>query len=76
MFRAAYEDYIPQNTELIFPAGSQIGDKQCLAVPIVDDDKPDGGRFIGIIIGSFHPYVQTVHLCAFGVIHIQDNDGM
>ena len=76
LFYIAMEDYTRQNTEMIFPPGSQIGDKQCLGVPIIDNDTPDGFRAFIISIASFHPFVRVVRNYGRTLVPITDNEGM
>ena len=72
---AAMEDYIMQNTELTFPAGTQAGDRQCLGIPLIDNNRADGTRFFTVSIVSFDPLVHVVPEFSQKYVYIEDNDG-
>lgn len=65
-----------QQAELIFPAGTQESDVQCLAVPLIDNNIPDGKRNFTVRIVSFRPLVRVEPGLETKTVIICDNDGM
>ena len=68
------EDYITQRTELTYTPGTQVGDVQCLAVPIVDDNVPEPLESFFVNIFSFSPLVRVFPGRETTRISIRDND--
>ena len=64
-----------QNTELTFPAGTQAGDRQCLGIPLIDNNIADGNRYFTVSIVSFDPLVRVVPEYSQTFVVIEDNDG-
>ena len=69
------QDYLMQQTELIFPPGTEVGDVQCLGVPILDNNRPDEMRVFSVNLASFQPLVRVVPGRSSKNVSIVDNDG-
>ena len=52
-------NYERQLTTCGFPAGSSAGDKQCLLIPIIDNDSPDGLRYFTVSLLSSDEMVRV-----------------
>ena len=72
----AGKDYRMQNTDLIFPPGTEALDVQCLGIPLIDNDRPDGERNFTVRITSFTSLVRVVPGFETKTVTILDNDGM
>lgn len=53
-------NYVRQSRTCPFPAGSRAGDKQCLFIPIIDNDFPDGLRFFTVSLLSSDGMVKVL----------------
>ena len=53
-------NYEGQLTTCQFPAGSSAGDKQCLLIPIIDNDFPDGLRYFTVSLLSSDEMVRVI----------------
>ena len=69
------EDYIMQNTDFTFPPGTLPGDRQCLGIAILDNNRADGNRQFSVNLVSFDPLVRVVENLSRKAILIVDNDG-
>ena len=63
-------------TELTFAAGTQPGDLQCVAISIIDNNRPDGDRHFDVNIVSFTPFVRILEFFTSKAIWIIDDDGI
>lgn len=53
-------NYERQSITCQFPAGSRAGDKQCLFIPIIDNDFPDGLRLFTVSLLSSDDMVRVI----------------
>ena len=69
-------DYIYDSTNLTFPTGSAIGDRQCVMVSIVDDEAVELTEQFHLELSTSNPQVQLPSLlCNRAVFSISDSDG-
>ena len=68
-------DYTFITTSFTFPTGSQIGTRQCINVPIIDDIAVENTEVFHLRLSTSDPRVQLSSICNRATINIYDNDG-
>ena len=59
--------------DLTFAAGTIEGDMQCIAVPILDNTRPDGTRAFLVRIVSFTPFIRALPFPKLVIIRDDDS---
>lgn len=75
LLHAAMEDYTMQQTELIYPPGTEVEDVQCLAIPILNNNRADETRKFSVRLASFDPLVRVVPELENKTVYILDDEG-
>ena len=75
LLHAAMEDYTMQQTELIYPPGTEVGDVQCLGIPILNNNRADETRKFSVRLVSFDPLVRVVPELESKTVYILDDEG-
>ena len=62
-------------TELTFPAGSQLGDRQCVNIPIIDDTAVEySGELLYVFLTTSDSRLGVSRICNRASVRIYDND--
>ena len=64
-------------TDLIFPAGSQLGDRQCVNITIIDDVAVEDygyGELFYVFLTTSDSRVWMSRICNRASVRIYDND--
>ena len=73
-YSVALNDYIFVETEFIFPPGTEIGDIQCIGIPIENDDNAEPSENFSLQLVSTTPLIYIVPERKSYTVTISDND--
>ena len=74
-FFIAMQDYTMQQADLIYPPGTEVGDVQCIGIPITDNNRPEETRAFRVSIVSFTPLARVLPGLGTTIVLIEDDDG-
>ena len=68
-------DYMPADTILTFPTGSQRGARQCVDISIVDDVAVENTESFAVQLSTSDPNVELSPICNHALFTVYDSDG-
>ena len=63
-----------EQTDLIFPPGTQAGDVQCLGIRLIDNNLPEETLYFRVVIVPFDPFVRIFRGYNTTIVNITDDD--
>ena len=69
-------DYLLAPTVVTFPAGSMLGDRQCVTINITDDEIAEDNELFHVALSTNDADVDLHSICPRASVTITDSDGI